>query len=61
MVRDRRLTSWPSVRTDLIAAGARWEDSVVVEDGGLISSRKPADLDVFCETLLHSLGRQGQP
>ncbi|MBW1596879.1 type 1 glutamine amidotransferase domain-containing protein [Streptomyces sp. JJ38] len=52
VVRDRRITSWPSVRTDLRNAGARWEDASVVrcEDGPnvLVSSRKPADLKDFC-------------
>ena len=54
-VRGRTLTSWPSVRKDLINAGARWVDQPVVEDGNLITSRKPDDLDGFCDALLQRL------
>lgn len=60
-VRGRTLTSWPSVRTDLLNAGARWIDEPVVEDGNLITSRKPDDLDAFCDALLERLdGHSGQ-
>jgi protease I len=52
---DRTLTSWPSIRTDLLNAGARWVDRDVVEDGNLITSRKPEDLPVFCAALLRQL------
>lgn len=55
VLRGRTLTSWPSVRTDLINAGALWVDQPVVEDGNLITSRKPADLDAFCDSLLQRL------
>lgn len=55
VVRGVTLTSWPSVRTDLINAGASWVDEPVVEDGNLITSRKPDDLDVFCDALLERL------
>ncbi len=54
-VRGRRLTSWPSVRTDLINAGAKWEDAEVVEDGNLITSRNPDDIPAFCEAILERL------
>ena len=54
-VRGRTLTSWPSVRTDLINAGASWVDEAVVVDGNLITSRKPADLDEFCTAILNKL------
>lgn len=46
-VKDRTLTSWPSIRVDLKHAGARWEDRPVVVDGNLITSRNPGDLDDF--------------
>jgi protease I len=55
VVKGRTLTSWPSVRTDLINAGASWVDQELVEDGNLITSRKPADLDAFCAALLARL------
>jgi protease I len=51
----RILTSWPSLRTDLINANARWIDREVVVDGNVITSRKPADLDAFVDAILHML------
>lgn len=47
VVRGKRMTSWPSVKTDLRNAGAEWQDSEVVVDGSFITSRKPEDLDAF--------------
>jgi len=47
LVRGRRLTSWPSIQTDIRNAGGQWEDSEVVSDGGLITSRKPDDIPAF--------------
>ncbi|MBO0889270.1 MAG: type 1 glutamine amidotransferase [Acidothermales bacterium] len=52
VVRGRKLTSWPSLQTDLRNAGAKWEDSEVVTDQGLVSSRKPDDLPAFCAKLV---------
>ena len=46
-VRGHRLTSWPSLRTDLTNAGAKWVDEEVVDDDGLVTSRKPDDLPAF--------------
>lgn len=48
VVRGRTMTSWPSLRTDLRNAGATWVDKEVVVDNGLVSSRRPDDLDAFC-------------
>jgi protease I len=48
VVRGRTLTSWPSVKTDLLNAGAEWVDEEVHVDNGLVSSRKPDDLPAFC-------------
>jgi len=54
-VRGRTVTSWPSIRTDLVNAGAEWVDREVVEDGNLITSRKPDDLDAFTTALIDRL------
>ncbi|HZZ71585.1 MAG TPA: type 1 glutamine amidotransferase domain-containing protein [Pirellulales bacterium] len=56
VVRGRRMTSWPSLEADLRNAGAEWVDQEVVVDNGLITSRKPADLDAFCEKLVEEIG-----
>jgi len=52
VVRGRKLTSWPSLQTDLRNAGANWVDEEVVVDQGLVSSRKPDDLPAFCAKLV---------
>ena len=52
VVRDRRLTSWPSLKTDLRNAGATWVDEELVVDGNLITSRNPDDLPAFCDALV---------
>jgi len=46
-LRGRNMTSWPSLRTDMINAGAEWIDSEVVTDNGLVTSRKPDDIPAF--------------
>jgi protease I len=51
-VRGRRITSWPSLRTDLQNAGANWVDAEVVTDQGLVSSRRPDDLPAFCRKMI---------
>jgi protease I len=55
VARDHRLTSWPSLRTDLRNAGAEWVDERVVVDGNLITSRKPDDLPAFNSALLEAV------
>ncbi len=52
VVRGRRLTSWPSLQTDLRNAGADWVDQEVVHDGNLVTSRKPDDLPAFCKEMV---------
>jgi protease I len=54
----RTVTSWPSIRTDLLNAGARWVDREVVEDGNLVTSRNPGDLPAFSETILRRLAER---
>ena len=46
-VKGRKMTSWPSLKTDLANAGATWVDEQVVVDGALVTSRKPDDLPAF--------------
>ncbi len=55
LVEGRKVTSWPSLQTDLENAGARWQDSEVVRDGNLITSRKPDDIPAFTQTLIEAL------
>ncbi|WP_413290505.1 type 1 glutamine amidotransferase domain-containing protein [Bdellovibrio sp. HCB337] len=47
LIAGRRMTSWPSIKTDLLNAGADWVDEEVVVDEGLVTSRKPADIPAF--------------
>jgi protease I len=51
-VNGRRMTSWPSLKTDLKNAGANWVDQEVVTDQGLVTSRKPDDLPAFCKKMI---------
>jgi protease I len=52
----KTVTSWPSIKTDLIDAGARWVDREVVEDENLVTSRNPGDLEAFSTAILRQLG-----
>ncbi len=54
-VRGKHLTSWPEIREEMEKAGAHWVDREVVEDGALITSRKPADLEAFSNALITRL------
>jgi protease I len=55
LLEGRKLTSYPSVKTDLINAGANWQDREVVVDNGLITSRTPKDLEAFNKKLLEEI------
>ncbi|MGH3117628.1 MAG: type 1 glutamine amidotransferase domain-containing protein [Gaiellales bacterium] len=57
VVRGRTLTSFPSVKTDILNAGGNWVDEEVVVDNGLISSRRPDDLPGFCTSLVKEFAR----
>jgi protease I len=52
VVQGKRVTSWPSLRTDISNAGGHWEDAPVVVDHGLVTSRKPDDLPQFCSKMI---------
>ena len=65
-VRGRRLTSYPSIKTDLINAGANWVDEEVVVDNGIVTSRKPSDIPAFNRKLIEEIAegvheRKGSP
>jgi protease I len=57
VVRGRRMTSFPSLATDLRNAGARWVDEEVVVDHGLVTSRTPDDLPAFCKALVEQMAQ----
>jgi protease I len=59
MIATRTLTSYPSIKTDLMNAGALWEDKEVVVDNGLVTSRSPKDLEAFNKKVIEEL-REGR-
>jgi protease I len=63
VVQGRRVTSWPSLQSDLRNAGATWVDEEVVTDRGLVTSRQPQDLPAFCEKMIEEIaeGRHADP
>ena len=62
VARDRKMTSYKSIKTDVINAGGKWEDSQVVVDNGLITSRNPGDLEAFSAKIIEEVreGRHSQ-
>ncbi len=61
VVRDRELTSYPSIRTDMENAGARWVDREVVTDRGLVTSRNPDDIPAFNQKMLEEFAEGRHP
>ncbi len=57
VVRGRTVTSWPSVKTDLRNAGAKWVDTAVVTDHGLVTSRKPEDIPIFNRKMIEEFAQ----
>jgi protease I len=55
LVEGRRMTSYHSIRTDMVNAGAAWEDAETVRDGNLITARKPDDLDAFVDAIIEAI------
>jgi protease I len=58
VVKGKKVTSWPSLRTDLFNAGGEVHDAECVEDGNLITSRKPDDIPAFAEAVIRAVERQ---
>ena len=59
-VRGRKMTSWPSLQTDLRNAGAEWVDQECVRDGSLVTSRNPNDLPAFCKGMVELFGEEAR-
>ena len=60
-VRGRTMTSWPSLKKDLLNAGAKWVDREVVVDNGLVTSRKPDDLPAFTRKMIEEFAEGTHP
>jgi protease I len=56
VVRNRTMTSWPAIKTDLRNAGATWVDEEVVVDNGLVTSRRPDDIPAFNKKMIEEFG-----
>lgn len=61
VIRGRKLTSWPSIRTDLRNAGADWVDQAVVRDDNLVTSRKPGDIPAFNTAMIEEFSGKETP
>jgi protease I len=58
-VRGRKMTSWPSLKTDLTNAGAQWVDAEVIADEQFVTSRKPDDIPAFNEKMIELFSGTG--
>ena len=56
IIKGRKATSYKSIKTDMINAGAKWEDSEVVTDQGIVTSRQPADLEAYSKKIVEEIG-----
>lgn len=61
LVRGKRLTSWPAIKTDIRNAGGEWVDEPVVVDNGLVTSRKPADIPYFNDKMVEEFAEGRHP
>ena len=60
VVRGRTMTSWPSLKTDLRNAGAKWVDEEVIVNNGLVTSRKPEDIPAFNQKMIEEFAKGQQ-
>lgn len=58
VAKGKKIASWPSIKTDLVNAGAQWVDEAVVEDGNLVTSRKPDDIPAFSRAIVRKFARK---
>lgn len=58
VLKGKKATSYVGIKDDMVNAGAAWEDSELVRDGNLITSRKPDDLPAFCRTIISAMEEQ---